>query len=217
MFYTVEHYPDPTAGEAMQRVKRKERSERMNAGKRFEADWRESIAKAENVWYYRFRDSPATYYGGAQEGIRFAADNICDCLVYAYPRLYLFELKTVETPSASLTSLFGEFDPEKRLYKKEKHLLEMAQVARCPGVDASVVINFRATGHTYACAAGKVLRLLDDARAGGRKSILEAWCKTHGVEVAGRKLKVNWRYDVMGLLEALKEKTNENYQDCARP
>lgn len=48
----------------------------MNAGKRFEADWRESIAKAENVWYYRFRDSPATYYGGAQEGIRFAADNI---------------------------------------------------------------------------------------------------------------------------------------------
>ena len=194
MFYTVEHYPDPTAGEAMQRVKRKERSERMNAGKRFEADWRESIAKAENVWYYRFRDSPATYYGGAQEGIRFAADNICDCLVYAYPRLYLFELKTVEAASASLTALFGAFDPEKRLYKKEKHLLEMARVARCPGID-----------HTYACAAGKVLRLLDDARAGGRKSILEAWCKTHGVEVAGRKLKVNWRYDVMGLLEALKE------------
>ena len=53
MFYTVEHYPDPTAGEAMQRVKRKERSERMNAGKRFEADWRESIAKAENVSAYK--------------------------------------------------------------------------------------------------------------------------------------------------------------------
>ena len=64
MFYTIEHYPDPTAGEAMQRIKRKERNERMNAGKRFEADWRDSIAKAENVWYYRFRDSPATYYGG---------------------------------------------------------------------------------------------------------------------------------------------------------
>ena len=142
---------------------------------------------------------------GAQEGIRFAADNICDCLVYAYPCLHLFELKTVETPSASLVSLFGEFDPEKRLYKKEKHLLEMARVARCPGIDASVVINFRATGHTYACAAGKVLRLLDDARAGGRKSILEAWCKTHGVEVAGRQLKVNWRYDVMGLMEVLKD------------
>lgn len=124
MFYTIEHYPDPTAGEAMQRIKRKERNERMNAGKRFEADWRESIAKAENVWYYRFRDSPATYYGGAQDGIRFAADNICDCLVYAYPCLHLFELKTVETPSASLTALFGEFDPEKRLYKKEKHLLD---------------------------------------------------------------------------------------------
>ena len=118
MFYTIEHYPGPTAGEAMQRIKRKERNERMNAGKRFEADWRESIAKAENVWYYRFRDSPATYYGGAQDGIRFAADNICDCLVYAYPCLHLFELKTVETPSASLTALFGEFDPEKRLYKK---------------------------------------------------------------------------------------------------
>ena len=60
MFYTVEHYPDPTAGEAMQRVKRKERSERMNAGKRFEADWRESLTKTGNGWYYRVRGSPAT-------------------------------------------------------------------------------------------------------------------------------------------------------------
>lgn len=208
MFYTIEHYPDPTAGKAIRNICRKERMERMNAGKRFESDWRESISKAENVWYYRFRDSPATYYGGAQEGIRFAADNICDCLVYTYPCLYLFELKTVETPSASITSLFGEFDPEKRLYKKEKHLLEMARVARCSGIYALVVINFRATGHTYACAAGKVLRLLDDARAGGRKSILEAWCKTHGVEVKGRQLKVNWRYDVQGLIESLGKRSD---------
>ena len=82
----------------------------------------------------------------------------------------------------------------------------MALVARCPGIDASVVINFRATGHTYACAAGKVLSgCWMTPGPAAEKSILEAWCKTHGVEVAGRQLKVNWRYDVMGLLETLKE------------
>ena len=175
----------------------------MNEGKRFEADWRDSIRNTPGAWYYRFRDSPASYYGGAQEGIRFAADNICDCQVYAWPCLHLFELKTVGTPSAALSSLFGSFDPVRQEYRKAKHLRQMAEAARRPGVTASVVIHYRATGHTWACGPEVVLAFLNAARMGGRKSIPEEWCEQHGIEVAGRQLRVHWRYDVAGLMERL--------------
>lgn len=203
MYRNIEHYADPTAGAALARIQRAERKD-MNAGKRFEADWRASIIKVPEVWYYRFNDSPATYYGGAQEGIRFAMDNICDCQIYAYPCLHLFELKTVETPSASLTSMFGKLDMEKGQYKKEKHLRDMTAAAQRTGVTASVVINYRAKERTYACGADQVLDFLDEAKAGGRKSIPEVWCQEHGLEVGGRKLRVNYRYDVAGLIEKLK-------------
>lgn len=205
MYTNAEHYADPTAGAALARIRRAERMDCMNAGKRFEADWRASIVKDARVWYYRFNDSPATYYGGAQEGIRFAMDNICDCQVYAYPCLHLIELKTVATPSASLTSMFGALDPKKGQYRKEKHLRDMAAAAQRTGITASVVINYRAKEHTYACSAEWILDFLAKAKGGGRKSIPEQWCREHGLEVGSRKLRVNYRYDVAGLIERLAE------------
>ena len=96
MYYNAEHYPDPTVGEAISHLAQKERQEEMNTGKRFEADWKASVPSG--VWYLRLKDSPATFYGGAQEGIRFSADNICDNLLFREPMLALVELKTVGTP-----------------------------------------------------------------------------------------------------------------------
>ena len=179
----------------------------MNAGKRFEADWRDSIRKNGDAWYYRFNDSPATYYNGSQEGIRFATDNLCDCQVYRYPNLYLFELKTMETASASLTSMFGKFDPEKAAYKKEKHLRDMSAAAQRKGVIALVVINYRATEHTYACGVDAILGFIESAKAGGRKSVPEPWCESNGIVVESRRLRVNYRYDVAGLMDALGKTT----------
>lgn len=121
-----EHYPDPTAGAAFQRIAREEATNEMNEGKRFERDFQASVPP--DAWCYRLRDSPVSYYGGSgAEGIRFAQSNLCDFVLYRAPTLYLLELKTVGTPSASLTSLFGKYDPEKRCYQKQRHLQEMAK------------------------------------------------------------------------------------------
>ncbi len=204
MYYNAEHYPDPTVGEAISHLAQKERQEEMNTGKRFEADWKASVPSG--VWYLRLKDSPATFYGGAQEGIRFSADNICDNLLFREPMLALVELKTVGTPSASLTAMFGKYDAEKKRYKKQKHLEDMDKAAQHEGITAVVVINYRSAGHTYAITAAQALRWLNNSATGdGRKSIPESWCAEHGTLVQQRQLKVNWRYDVRGLLDQLEK------------
>lgn len=172
---------------------------RTSTGKQFEKDFKASIPPG--VWYYRFRDSPATFYGGqAQEGVRFSLDNICDCEIYQHPYLHLIELKTVGTPSASLTGLFGKWDEKQGEYKKQKHLYEMRDAARHPGITASVIINFREVRHTYAVTPQAVLDFIE---ARGRKSIPEYWCVQHGICVEAKALRVNWRYNVSGLLRDL--------------
>lgn len=198
-----EHYPDPTAGAALRHIAREEARREMNEGKRFERDFKASVPA--DAWCYRLRDSPVSYYGGSgAEGIRFAQDNLCDFVLYRAPTLYLLELKTVGTPSAALSSLFGKFDPEKSCYKKQRHLQEMAKAEQsAAGLRALVVLCYRRTGHTYAVPARDVLEWVERAAAGGRKSIPEEFCINHGTHVAARQLRVNWRYDVAGMMEKL--------------
>ena len=199
----AEHYRDPTAGAAFHRIARKEETKPMMEGKRFERDFKASIPP--DAWCYRLRDSPISYYGGSEaEGIRFAQDNICDFFLYRAPTLYLLELKTVGTRSAALASLFGKYDPDKHAYKKQKHLQDMAVAATRRGLQALVVLNYRLSEHTYALPADTVLRFVEQAiDNGGRKSIPESWCRENGIAVAARQLRVNWRYDVAGMMEAV--------------
>lgn len=198
-----EHYPDPTAGDAFRRINREEETKTMMEGKRFERDFKASVPA--DAWCYRLRDSPISYYGGSEaEGIRFAQDNICDFFLYRQPTLYLLELKTVGTRSAALASLFGKYDPDKHAYKKQKHLQDMAVAATRQGLQALVVLNYRLSEHTYALPADTVLRFVEQAiDNGGRKSIPESWCQENGIAVAARQLRVNWRYDVAGMMEAI--------------
>ena len=200
--YNAEHYADPTAGAAFGRIRREERH--MNTGKRFEADWKASVPP--EIWYYRFRDSPISYYGGSDnENIRFSQDNICDCQLYLWPCLHLIELKTVETPSASLTAMFGKWLPDKGEYKKQKHLRELSAAAQHKGITASVVINYRYTGHTYAVSPDAILHFIGLAAQGDRKSIPEDWCAQCGIEVENWQLRVNHRYNVQALVDKLEE------------
>lgn len=205
-----EHYPDPTAGAALRHIAREEARRAMNEGKRFERDFKASVPP--DVWCYRLRDSPVSYYGGSgAEGIRFAQDNICDFVLYRAPTLYLLELKTVGTPSAALTSLFGKSDSEKRCYKKQRHLQDMAKAEQdAAGLRALVVLCYRRTAHTYAVPARDVLEWVERAADGGRKSIPEQFCKNYGTPVAARRLRVNWRYDVAGMMEKIEGRNDEN-------
>ena len=58
MYRNPEYYPDPTAGRAMESLRRKEN--RLNTGKQFEADWKSSMPK--DAWCYRLKDSAVLEY-----------------------------------------------------------------------------------------------------------------------------------------------------------
>ena len=68
-------------------------------------------------------------------------------------------------------------------------------------IAALVVINFRARGVTYAVPAEAVLDFMRLTLDGGRRSIPPAWCAEHGALVGQRQLRVNWRYDVAGMMD----------------
>lgn len=201
MYYNFEHYPDPTAGGAHGHIEKEEK--RLNTGKRFEADFKASCPK--DAWVYRLKDSAATYYGGNDQ-LSFSIDNICDFLVYHSGHLILAELKTIDQKSIPLPKILGTWNKEKGKYRKEKHIRDMDAAAQHEGISAVVVIEFRPIRRTFAVSAADVLAFL---AAGERKSIPWQWAAVKGIEVDQRQLKVNWRYDVAGLLARL-EKVGEN-------
>ncbi len=174
-----------------------EQKHRPNEGKQFEADFKASVPK--DVWCYRLRDSPGTFYGGAQEGVRFSSTNICDYIVYKEPQLLLVELKTVGTTSASLSAMFGKWDASKGQYHKQRHLADMAEAAQQPGIRGLVVINYRRVNRTYSVDAAELMEYIALAADGGRKSVPESWCAEHGRMVPQRRLRVHWRYDIASL------------------
>ena len=164
MYRNPEYYPDPTAGAALRRLRRKENH--LNTGKQFEADWKKSMSA--DAWCYRLKDSAASYYGG-NDSLSFSIDNICDFDVYRYPMHHYFEPKTIETPSIPLERIFGRFDREQQKYHKLKHIQDMAAAAGFKGQTAHVVINYRGkVNRTFALPASTVLEYMQTQT---RKSI----------------------------------------------
>ena len=214
-YYNAEHYPDPTAWQAQQNIDRrinkraraylfarapvKGNTNPMNAGKQFETDVRNSVKKIEDLWFYRFRDGTASYYGGqAQDGIRFQQSNICDCEIFRTPCLHLMELKTTAGGTLPFKNIIGEDG------KKIDKLKDLAAAAAKPGMTAGLLWNCRINGHTYWIDARTVLEFIENPRQ-DRKSLPEFWAIDNGIRVDGRKLQVNWRYDVDGLIQQLEK------------
>lgn len=174
----------------------------MNPGKQFEADIKASCPAG--CWMYRLRDNPATYGAMDNSALRFASDNVCDFIAYRHPALYLIECKTVAGLIAPLSAMFGKAGADGR-HKKQKHLDDMQTASDYTGVVSLVLINYRQAGTTYALTAGQCLEWIYRATDGGRKSIPEAWCRTNARRVDGRKLRVNWRWNLAALMDEMED------------
>ena len=77
----------------------------INAGKQFETDWKNSVNKLPDVWYYRLKDNAASFASG--ENTRFASHNMCDCLVLddKSKTLYCLEQKSTKGTSIPLSMI----------------------------------------------------------------------------------------------------------------
>lgn len=115
----------------------------MNAGKIFEKDFKDSMPI--NVWYYRFRDSPATYDLNEcqkcpinkKKPVRFSTKNICDCEVYKFPNLFLFELKSTKQKSLPFSMI------------TQNQIDSLTEASKFKGIKAGLVVNFRELDETY--------------------------------------------------------------------
>ena len=94
-------------------------------------------------------------------------------------------------------------------YKRQKQLERMLAADNIRGQFARYVICFEKTGHTYALPPGALLIFLQQ---GGRKSIPESYCRQEGLEMSRRKLRVHYRYDIAGLMDALGQ-SNEKMEE----
>lgn len=194
VYRNSEYYPDPTAGAAFKSIREGHMN---NTGKQFEEDFAASIPPGTHC--YRLRDS-ASSFGQDSPKTSFTWSNIADFEVYRYPNHFYFELKHIELPSIPLTKIMGQYLPEEGRYKRQKQLDRMLAADAIRGQFARYVICYARTGHTYALPPQALLRFLQQ---GGRRSIPESFCRQEGLEMARRKLRVHYRYDVSGLMDAL--------------
>ena len=64
-----------------------------NLGKMFEENFRKSVP--ESVFFYRFRDSGSSFYGGNTH-LRFSSSNIADNMLFLMVACFLMNLKAIK-------------------------------------------------------------------------------------------------------------------------
>lgn len=151
----------------------------MNAGKRFEEDFKKSVPG--DYFIYRLRDSAGAWQGGEQT--RFTPSNLCDFILYKNT-LYLLELKSIQGASIPLDNL------------NKGHLKKMEKEAEKIGVKSGVVINFRDKEETYYLSAKKTR---DFIRSADRKSIPIEYARVNGTLIAQTLKRTRYSYDVKGV------------------
>lgn len=166
----------------------------MNPGKRFETDWKNSVPS--DVYYERLKDPAQSF--SPSENLRFSPKNPYDHILYRYPIFMAMELKT--TKNASMTYWREDYGNIKPMIKKEQ-ILGLLRASGYNGCAAGFVLNFRTTLHTYYL---DVRQFVAYTANHNRKSINEEdVIRAGGMLIGQKKLKVNYRYDIGGLIDVI--------------
>lgn len=163
-----------------------------NLGKIFEENWKKSIP--EDIFFYRFRDSGSSYYGGNQM-LRFSSSNIADCMIFTPESgLHLIELKSHKGKSIPLSCILGN---EKNKTKK-KQIQDLVDANEHSGVYSSIIIFF---SDVERCFELPINEFVDFVSKGDRKSIPIEYCEKRGWEIEVTRLKTNHRFNVVKWLK----------------
>lgn len=164
----------------------------MNSGKVFEKNFKASIP--EGVFYYRLRDSTASFYGGGDgSNIRFQTQNMCDCLLFGNKTLFLCELKSHNGKSIPFNCV------------RQNQIDQLTAAAKFPFIVPALVIFFPDVERCFAVEINDWNNLVD---ASSKKSANIVEIAEAGYEVGVTKLKVNYKYDVLGMMKDLSEDIN---------
>ena len=158
----------------------------MNSGKIFEQNFKASIPP--DVFYYRLRDSPATFGNGEQT--RFSTSNMCDCILFGNRTLYLCELKSHQGKSIPFNCI------------RENQIEQLTAAAKFPFIIPALVIFFPDCEKCFAVHINDWNNLVDASK---KKSANIAEIEQAGFEIGVTKLKVNYKYDIQTMMKDLSE------------
>lgn len=161
----------------------------MNSGKIFEQNFKASIPP--DVFYYRLRDSTASFYGGGDGSkIRFQAQNMCDCILFGNQALFLCELKSHKGKSIPFSCI------------RQNQIEQLTAAAKFPFIIPALVIFFPDVERCFSIGINDWNNLVDASK---KKSANIAEIEPVGFEVEVTKLKVNFRYNVANMMNDLME------------
>lgn len=149
-----------------------------SSGKIFEADFKNSVPKTPEYFYYRFKDNASSFAGG--DKTRFTTSNISDCMVMTLINLFLLELKTHAGASIPFSCI------------RKNQIVELAKVDH-PRVKSYFILNYRDKEFTCAIPA-KVLKEFMDSTT--KKSIPLVWAKENGIEIIGTIKISRYKYNL---------------------
>lgn len=166
----------------------------INAGKQFETDWKNSVNKLPDVWYYRLKDNAASFASG--ENTRFTSHNMCDCLVLddKSKTLYCLEQKSTKGTSIPLSMI-------------RKNQIDELKDASEHNLIAGFLFNFRTENNdTYFMSIQEFNKMISEI---GKKSFNQKdLAKYDTVRVQSHIKKVNYSYDVKQFIKDTCEVNN---------
>ena len=156
-----------------------------NLGKAFEQNFRKSIPVCDDIFYYRLKDSASSYYGG-NENLRFSQNNIADAFLFwsnEYRNfLFILEFKHHKGKSLPLSCI------------RENQLKEMTLASSKQNVIPMLIVFF---SDVDKCFSLTIEQLNDFINKNDRKSIPYEYFEKNGIPIEVKKLKTNYRYDVL--------------------
>lgn len=145
-----------------------------NSGHIFEQEFKKSIP--EGVYCKKLAVAGSNYRGSGNEG---------DFLVYKYPRLYVFELKSHKGKSVPFSKI------------RENQLKGLELVRYIPGIESGIIFNLRDLEATYYVPIREVLEYI---ASGDRKSFPIEWMELKGIRLEQRKARTRYTYNILKLL-----------------
>ena len=156
----------------------------LKIGKVFETEIKDSIG--EDIFYYRFRDTPASYAKDT-ESIKYIVPNPCDMFLFKTPCLYFIELKNVS---------------DKKIYSFNKTALDqierMRSLKEVPKFIKGFIITFREYEETYFLYLKDIVMFLETS---GKKSIKKEECNALGLHIPQTKKRKYFFYDITPIIK----------------
>ena len=160
----------------------------MNAGKKFENDFKNSV-NTDEIFLQRLKDGTTGTVNGRQM-VRFKNKNLCDFILFRDGLLVLVELKSFLGKSMPFTNIKDTVD------EQQTFLYNLRLEAKKNNVKAYMILNFRDLSETYAI---DIHNFDEFYKMTNKKSINIDEVRQLGKQLFQQKKRTNYRYEISDL------------------